>query len=138
MTMSGGQEPDPPNALLVGSCSVQTDARSVNAFAMALGAAPRAGTVPHTFPISWLASDDVRTAMAHLEGLPIQTFQSFTYYKPLIVDTGYVLSIRLSSSGRVTAFSCDAKVRDLAGATVLEMKSEIMTAPNVAMARAVR
>lgn len=137
MTMTGGQQSDPQSALLVGSFSVQTDERSVNAFAKALGGAHQAGVVPHTFPISWLASERMRAAMAELEGLPVQTFQSFTYHKPLIINRDYILAIRLAPSGRNAAFSCDANVQDLAGATVLEMKSEIITVPNVAVASVV-
>lgn len=130
--MSGGQKPEPQNALLVRSHGVQTDAQSVNAFAMALGAVPPTGTVPQTFPISWLASDEVQAAMALLGGLPIQTFQSITYYKKLIVDTDYLLTLRFATAGRDAAFTCYAKVEDSAGATVLEMKSEIVVVANIA------
>jgi hypothetical protein len=136
--MSGGQKPDPQNALLVCSHRVQTDARSVNAFAVALGTVSPAGTVPHTFPVSWLASDQVQTAMARLGGLPIQTFQAFTYYNKLYVDADYVLMLRLAPLERDAAFSCDAKVEDLAGATVLEMKSEIVVVANIAAAGAAK
>lgn len=132
--MSGGQEQDPQNSLLARSFRVRTDEASVCAFAAALGVTPRPGHVPHTFPVSWLSTEEVRTAISRL-GLPIQTFQSFSYARPLALNADYVLNIRLAAAGRESAFRCDASVQDMAGVAVLEMKSEIIAAAPPAVGR---
>lgn len=135
--MSGGQELDPQNALLARSFRVRTDEASVYAFALALGVTPRPGHVPHTFPVSWLSTEEVRTAVASL-GLPIQTFQSFSYARPLALNAEYILNIRLAAAERKSAFRCDASVQDSAGVTVLEMKSEIVAAAPPAVGGSVK
>lgn len=120
----------------VGTRTVRTDRQSVDAFNRAIAGIQegnsQCGAVPHTYPIVWLTSDEVVSAFARLDGLPLQTFQSFTYQKSLTIDTDYTLTIRISATSRAATFVCESRVEDKEGAVVLEMKSELVSVPYAA------
>ena len=140
--MAVDSQPDGALPIFVGRYGVRTDFRSVDAFAAALGQRRRATTrvraVPHSFPVVWLASEEVGAAMALIDGLPVQTFQSFIYHAPLTIDTGYVLTVRVAATGRAAEFVCQSSVSDESGMLVLEMRTELVAVPRANAAEAAR
>ncbi len=84
--------------------AVRTDRADVEALirSVAGGGGPNAAgdEVPAVFPIRWLATPAVRSAIVGVSGLPpdavvVHVSQRFAYNAPLAIDADYRLKVRL-------------------------------------------
>ncbi len=83
--------------LELGQFPVRGTAGEVEAFRRATGAAADGSNLPLSFPMRWLASAEIRGALAALVGhgeiVLVHEGQSFAYERPLQVGQVYVLTL---------------------------------------------
>ena len=117
--------------LTIGPLAVRTGPSAVKAFAEALGSSFAEGgsaRVPHTFPMSWLDLDEVKTALFERSGQVLQTLQTIVYRRPLLIDKDYSMTVRLVKE-RTARSLLDTTVIDSTGALVVSMASHVVTLP---------
>jgi hypothetical protein len=112
----------------VGRFAVGTPAAVVRRFREAIrldGTPPAAGAdaVPPTFPITWLAAPEVRSALAAALGasLPesgaalIHLSQRIVLQGPLAIDAAYWLDLALAAEESARGFELEATITDAQG-----------------------
>lgn len=90
-------EPTEDALIRLPSIRVRTEANEVAGFLCGTGDIRTAGFVPLTYPVRWLALPAVRGAILQSIGgsgfLPVHEAQSFSYERPLRIETDYVLAV---------------------------------------------
>lgn len=111
----------------VGRFAVGTPAAAVRRFreAIRLGSTPVADAegVPPTFPITWLAAPEVRSALAAAFGAPlpesgaalIHRSQRIVLQGPLAIDAAYWLDLALAAEESARGFELEATITDAQG-----------------------
>jgi hypothetical protein len=110
--------------LRIGPVETRILPEEVEAYARAtLGVPPPSGTVPATFPATWLWHPRAAAAVAEAAGgsgkMPVLTAQRFAYLAPLAVGATYRFTIeRFREAGDPDAVELEAEVRDEKGRLV--------------------
>lgn len=106
------------DATALGRFAVVGTVAEADAFCRATGAAPQA-TLPLTYPMRWLALEDVRAGLVALvsgaEVVLVHESQSFAYSRPLHVDQLYTLTVFARREEAPDRVILDGTVIDAAG-----------------------
>jgi hypothetical protein len=110
--------------LHLGPFTVRIEAQASAAFGRATGG--RAGRVPFTFPVRWLAHPDIRAAAARVIGeaewIPIHESQSFDVRWPLEVAVDYRMRIEMWREANPPRLLLRAEIATDAGEPCLAME----------------
>ncbi|MGH6817392.1 MAG: hypothetical protein ACREC1_01305 [Methylovirgula sp.] len=110
--------------LHLGPFTVRIETEASEAFGRATGG--RAGGVPFTFPVRWLAHPDIRAAAARLIGeaewVPIHESQSFDVRRSLETAVDYRMRIEMWREAKPPRLLLHAEVATDAGELCLAME----------------
>jgi hypothetical protein len=120
---------DVPSVARLGPFKVSAVREEIEAFCRETGWSLEAGEtrVPHTFPMRWLSSSDLRAAIeATLQmsgGIAVHEAQSFAYERKLEADCDYVLNAELESQKNPDRLILRASIMSTANEPMLQVET---------------
>lgn len=120
--------------LELGQFPVRGTVEEAEAFRRATGAADGGSELPLSFPMRWLATAEIRGALAALVGhgeiVLVHEGQSFTYERPLQVGRAYLLTLAVRREHAPDRLILDGSLADADGSCgTLETTLRLVAAP---------